>query len=513
MFDSLSEKLEGVFRGLTGRGKLTPADIDRAMEEVERALIEADVNLRVTQEFIASIREEAVGEAVLSGLNPGQQVVKIVNDKLIETLGGEASKIKFAQQGPTIIMLVGLQGSGKTTHVAKIARMLRKTQGKKPLMVACDTQRPAAIEQLQTLGRQLSIPVYSEGTEPKPPQIAKNALAEARKLGNDVVLIDTAGRLQIDEPLMAELEQVKANTKPHEILLVVDAMTGQEAVNVAQEFNRRVGLTGIIITKMDGDTRGGAALSVRAVTGVPIMYMGTGEKTDAIEPFYPDRIASRILGMGDVLTLIEKAQQAYDEEEAKRLQEKMKKGSFDLEDFVEQLRKLRNMGPLGGLLGLLPGVGKQMKELRNALETPEAERELRRTEAMVMSMTKDERHNPDLIDASRRKRIAKGSGVQVADVNALLQQFRGMRQMMKDMSRGGTPNMSALMGGGGGGGVQGAVNSRKTQMQRPVDPLAAFKSGRPPTPGSGPAAGSSSPSRPPTAPGAGQYRPPKKKKK
>jgi signal recognition particle subunit SRP54 len=274
-----------------------------------------------------------------------------------------------------------------------------------------------------------------------------------------------------------------------------------------------VGLTGIIITKMDGDTRGGAALSVRAVTGVPIMYMGTGEKTDAIEPFYPDRIASRILGMGDVLTLIEKAQQAFDEEEAKRLQEKMKKGSFDLEDFVEQLRKLRNMGPLGGLLGLLPGVGKQMKELRNALETPEAERELRRTEAMVMSMTKDERHNPDMIDASRRRRIAKGSGVQVADVNALLQQFRGMRQMMKDMSRGGTPNMSALMGGGGGGGVQGAVNSRKTQVQRPVDPLAAFKSGRPPTPGSSPAAGNGSPSRPPTAPGAGQYRPPKKKKK
>ncbi|MEI7556836.1 signal recognition particle protein [Candidatus Chlorohelix sp.] len=479
MFDTLSDKLEGVFRGLTGRGSISPEDIKKAMNEVERALIEADVNLRVTRSFIAAIEEEAVGEKVLKGLNPGQQVVKIVNDKLIEVLGGENEKLITSPQAPTIIMMVGLQGSGKTTHVAKLARMLRKG-GKRPLMVACDTQRPAAVDQLQTLGKQLNIPVYSEGTEPRPPEIAKRALDAARKGGNDVIILDTAGRLQIDDALMTELEEVKGNTKPHEILLVVDAMTGQESVNVAEEFNRRVGLTGVILTKMDGDARGGAALSVRAVTGVPIKFMGTGEKTDAIEPFYPDRIASRILGMGDILTLIEKAQQQFDEAEAQKLQEKMKKGSFDLEDFVDQLRKIRKMGSLSGLLGLLPGVGKQMKELRNALETPEAERELSRTEAIVMSMTKNERHNPDLIDSSRRKRIAKGSGVQVSDVNNLLQQFRTMRQMMRSMGKGEMPNMGALMGGGGGaGGGFGGVNSRKSNQPKQVDPLAAYKSGKP----------------------------------
>jgi signal recognition particle subunit SRP54 len=449
--------------------------------------------------------EEAVGEKVLKGLNPGQQVVKIVNDRLIEVLGGEEAKLNVAPQPPTIIMFVGLQGSGKTTHVAKLARLLRKG-GKKPLLVACDTQRPAAIDQLQTLGKQLNIPVYSEGTEPRPPEIAKRAIIEARKAGNDIVIIDTAGRLQIDEVLMQELEQVRDNVKPHEVLLAVDAMTGQESVNVAETFNKRVGLTGIILTKMDGDARGGAALSVRAVTGVPIKYIGTGEKTDAIEPFFPDRIASRILGMGDILTLIEKAQAEFDESEAIALQEKMKKGSFDLEDFVQQLRRIRKMGPLSGLLGLLPGVGKQMKEIRNALETPEAERELRRTEAMVLSMTQKERRNPDIIDASRRRRIARGSGVQVSDVNQLLQQFRGMRDMMKQASRGGGFNPAAMMGGGGAG-MPGAVNSRKAAPPpRPVDPLAAFRGGKPQVGG----AGGNSP-RPGGAPGA--PRPPKKKKK
>jgi signal recognition particle subunit SRP54 len=470
MFESLSDKLENVFRDLTGRGKIGPDDIKRAMVEVRRALIEADVNFRVVSEFIKDIEEEAVGEKVLSGLNPGQQVIKIVNDKLVELLGGESTGLNLTPP-LTTIMVIGLQGTGKTTTIAKLANYL-KSQGQRPLLVAGDIYRPAAITQLQTLGTQIGVPVYTEGTNP-PPNIAQNAIQEARRNSNSVVIIDTAGRLQIDEPLMVELEEIKRRVKPTEILLVVDAMTGQEAVNVAGEFNRRVGITGILMTKMDGDARGGAALSVRAVTNVPIKFMTTGEKVDALEPFFPDRIASRILGMGDVLTLIEKAQQAVDEEEALRLQEKMKKGNFDLEDFLKQMRSIRKMGPLGGLLGLLPGVGKQMKELRNALETPEAERELKRTEAMITSMTLAERRNPELIDASRRRRIAKGSGTQVSDVNALLQQFRTMRQMMREMGRGGNMGMNQMIGGPGG-----MVNSRKAPPPRQVDPLAQFKGGR-----------------------------------
>jgi signal recognition particle subunit SRP54 len=534
MFETLSERLEGTFRSLTGRGKLTEDDIRKAMTEVRRALLEADVNTIVAEEFVKDVTEAALGSQILTSLTPGQQVIKIVSDQLTELLGGETEEgegtgnaLNIAKAPPTIIMLVGLQGSGKTTTIGKLALALRQ-QKHRPLLVAGDVYRPAAIEQLQTLGQQLDIPVYSEGTQVAPPLIAQHAIAQARKNNNSVVLVDTAGRLQIDEPLMEELQRIKAEVNPHEILLVVDAMSGQESVNVAMEFNRRVGITGLIITKMDGDARGGSALSVRAVTGVPIKYMGVGEKLDALEPFYPDRIAQRILGMGDILSLIERAQAAYDEEEAKKLQEKMRKGKFDLEDFLSQMRNLKKMGPLGGLLGMLPGMGKQMKEMRNALNTPEAEAQLRRTEAIVLSMTKKERQEPDIINASRRRRIATGSGTTVADVNELLQQFRGMRQMMQMMGKGGGMNMANLgsmlgnMGGGMPPGMAGGMGmgggAPRKQIQAPRDPLADFKKGPRPVgpngsrPGSGKPAGGL-PVRAGSAPGAGQMRPPKKKKK
>ncbi len=543
MFETLSERLEGTFRSLTGRGKLTEDDIRRAMAEVRRALLEADVNTIVAEEFVKDVTESALGSQILTSLTPGQQVIKIVNDKLTELLGGEteegegkANELNMSKTPPTVIMLVGLQGSGKTTTVGKLALALRQ-QKHRPLLVAGDIYRPAAVEQLQTLGRQLDIPVYSEGTEVAPPLIAQHAIAQARKNNNTVVIVDTAGRLQIDEPLMQELQRIKAAVNPHEILLVVDAMAGQESVNVAMEFNKQVGITGLIITKMDGDARGGSALSVRAVTGVPIKYMGVGEKLDALEPFYPDRIAQRILGMGDILSLIERAQSTYDEEEAKKLQEKMRKGKFDLEDFLAQMRNLKKMGPLSGLLGMLPGMGKQMKEMRNSLNTPEAESSLRRTEAIVLSMTKKERQEPDIINASRRRRIATGSGTTVADVNELLQQFRGMRQMMQMMGKGGGMNMANLgsmlgnMGGGMPSGMGGGMpgmggGGPKKQVQAPRDPLADFrKASRPvgPTGSSKPAGNGNSAPRPggggglPVrsggAPGAGQVRPPKKKKK
>ena len=541
MFETLSERLEGTFRSLTGRGKLTEDDIRRAMVEVRRALLEADVNTIVAEEFVKDVTDAALGSQILTSLTPGQQVIKIVNDKLTELLGGETeegegndNELVMSKTPPTVIMLVGLQGSGKTTTVGKLALALRQKKHR-PLLVAGDVYRPAAVDQLQTLGRQLDIPVYSEGTQVAPPVIAQHAIAQARKNNNSVVIVDTAGRLQIDEPLMQELQTIKATIQPHEILLVVDAMAGQESVNVAMEFNRRVGITGLIITKMDGDARGGSALSVRAVTGVPIKYMGVGEKLDALEPFYPDRIAQRILGMGDILSLIERAQATYDEEEAKKLQEKMRKGKFDLEDFLSQMRNLKKMGPLSGLLGMLPGMGKQMKEMRNALNTPEAEAQLRRTEAIVLSMTKKERQEPDIINASRRRRIANGSGTTVADVNELLQQFRGMRQMMQMMGKGGGMNMNNLgsmlgnMGGGmppGMGGMpgMGGGGAPRKQVQAPRDPLADFKKGpRPVAPGSSKPAGNGAgaprpaggglPVRTGGAPGAGQNRPPKKKKK
>ncbi len=539
MFESLSERLEGTFRTLTGRGKLTEDDIRKAMVEVRRALLEADVNTIVAEEFVNDVTEEALGSQILTSLTPGQQVIKIVNDKLVELLGGEdeeTTKLNIQKTLPTVIMMVGLQGSGKTTTVGKLALALRQQKpAHRPLLVAADIYRPAAIDQLQTLGRQLDIPVYSEGTEVAPPLIAQHAIAQAKKNNNTVVIIDTAGRLQIDAPLMQELQQIKQDVQPHEILLVVDAMTGQESVNVAMEFNRQVGISGLIVTKMDGDARGGSALSVRAVTGVPIKYMGVGEKLDALEQFYPDRIAQRILGMGDILTLIEKAQEVYNEEEAKKLQEKMKKGKFDLEDFLNQMKTMRKMGPLGGILGLLPGVGKQMKELRNALETPEAEQQLKRTEAIILSMTKKERQEPEVINASRRRRIANGSGTTVADVNDLLQQFKVMRQMMQQMGKGGGMNMGnlgSMLGGMGGGmpagmggmaGMGGGGGSKRVAPPPPRDPLADFRRGaRPVGPSGSPRPVPSLPPKPGTptgapsrvtGPGPGAMRPPKKKKK
>ena len=535
MFETLSERLEGTFRALTGRGKLSEDDIRKAMVEVRRALLEADVNTIVAEEFVTDVTDEALGSQILTSLTPGQQVIKIVNDKLVELLGGEdeegegnANKLNLQKTPPTIIMMVGLQGSGKTTTVGKLALALKGLKpAQRPLLVAADVYRPAAVDQLQTLGQQLNIPVYSEGTNVAPPIIAQHALEQARKNNNTVVIIDTAGRLQIDEPLMQELQEIKQNLNPHEVLLVVDAMSGQESVNVAMEFNRRVGITGLVVTKMDGDARGGSALSVRAVTGVPIKYMGVGEQMDAFEPFYPERIAQRILGMGDILTLIERAQAAFDEEETRKLQEKMKKGKFDLEDFLNQMRAMRKMGPLGGILGMLPGMGKQIKEMRNALDTPEAEAQLRRTEALILSMTKKERAEPEIINASRRRRIAAGSGTTVADVNDLLQQFKMMRQMTQMMGKGGGMNMGnlgSMMGNmmNGPTGMTGPAGGPKRIAPPPRDPLADFRKG-----GAGPARpanGNGGPPRPPSSAGSGlpprpagggglPPRPPKKKKK
>jgi signal recognition particle subunit SRP54 len=517
MFDTLTDKLQSVFSGLGDR-KLNADDIKKAMSEVNRALIEADVNSKVARQFTSEVEKEAAGQQVFSGLKPAQQVIGIVNDKLIEMLGGESNGLQLAKVPPTIIMLVGLQGSGKTTQIGKLALHL-KNEGHRPLLVACDVYRPAAIEQLQTLGKQVNVPVFSEGSQVAPPTIAQHALATARQNNNDVILIDTAGRLQIDEALMTELEEMKKRVNPTEVFLIVDALTGQEAVNVAGEFNRRVGLTGVIMTKMDGDARGGAALSVRSVTGVPIKFIGVGEKLDALEAFHPDRIASRILGMGDVITLFEKAKALYNEEETRKLQEKMKKGKFDLEDFLEQMRKMRNMGPLGSLLGLLPGVGKQIKELRNQLESPEAERDLKRIEAIILSMTKKERSTPEVINASRRRRIAAGSGTSVADVNGLLNQFKSMREMMQMMTtnKNAMANPLGMMSGGFGGPSSGMGLSKRelAKGNRPVDPLKDFKktgsgSVRPSNGNGATPVGTPVGSRPG---GSGPARPAKKKKK
>jgi signal recognition particle subunit SRP54 len=444
MFESLSDRLQGLFQRLGNRGRLTEKDIDEAMREVRRALIEADVNLTVVKEFVAAVKERSLGAEVLRSLSPGQQVIKIVHEELIRLLGEEQVPLVRASQPPTVIMLVGLQGSGKTTHAAKLGLQLRK-QGQQPLLVAADIYRPAAVTQLQTLGKQLNLPVYDEGTTAQPPQIVERALRVARDKGNATVIIDTAGRLQINEQLMQELEDVKAVAKPQEILLVADAMTGQEAVNVAREFNERVALTGVIMTKMDGDARGGAALSIRRVTGVPIKYLGTGEKTDALEAFHPDRLASRILGMGDVLSLIERAQEQYDVEQAKAMEKKVLSGSFDLEDFLNQLQQVKQMGPLGQLLEMVPGLGAAARKQ----DVQVSDDDLKHIEAIIRSMTPEERHNPQLVKGSRRRRIAKGSGTQVHEVNELLNQFRQMQKMMAQFGKGGLPGM------GGPGGKRG----------------------------------------------------------
>jgi signal recognition particle subunit SRP54 len=435
VFDSLSEKLNAVFKKLSGKGKLSEADVDAALREVRLALLEADVNFKVVKEFLARVRERAIGEEVMRSLSPAQMVVKIVNEELIKTLG-EPAKIDLSGEPPHVVMLVGLQGSGKTTTAAKLALQLRKHQ-QKPLLVAADTRRPAAIQQLQTLGKQLDIPVHSEGNTVPPPNICANARKRASDGAYSVVLLDTAGRLHIDDEMMRELEEVKAKAKPQEILLVVDAMTGQEAVRVADEFNKRVGLTGLILTKVDGDARGGAALSVRSVTGVPIKYLAVGEKTDALEAFYPDRLASRILGMGDVLTLIEKAQETIDQEAAQKAVEKFLRAQFTFEDFLEQLQAIKKMGPLSQILGMVPGLNQVTKDLPADV----TDKQMKRIEAIIHSMTREERVRPEVLNGSRRKRIALGSGTSVQEVNQLVSQFKQMQRMMQQLKSGKTRGM------------------------------------------------------------------------
>src|SRR5690349_393670 len=433
MFETLTDRLNETFARLGKKGRLTEQDVDDAMREVRRALLEADVNFKVAKDFVAAVRVRAVGQDVLHSLTPAQTVIGIANEELIRVLGEEGQGLLPPDRPPQILMLVGLQGSGKTTHAAKLAVHLRKG-GRNPLLVAADVYRPAAIDQLQALGKQISIPVYEEGTGRNPVDIAANALQFARERGYNPVIIDTAGRLQIDDRLMQELVNIRDRVHPTETLLVADAMTGQEAVSVAQSFNERVGATGLILTKMDGDARGGAALSIRAVTGVPIKFIGTGEKVDAntIEPFYPDRLASRILGMGDVLSLIERAEQIYDEEQAKKMEKKLRKGSFDFEDFLGAMQQMRKLGPLQQILAMIPGMGQMARD-----EELVSEKDMKRIEAIIFSMTRQERRNPDMIKGRRKERIAKGSGTQLQDVTALVSQFKQMQRMMKKIGGGG----------------------------------------------------------------------------
>ena len=424
-FDSLSEKLGNIFKKLRSRGKLSEADVKEVMREIRMALLSADVNYKVAKDFVAQVSERALGADVLESLTPAQQVIKIVNEELTSFMGGENDKIRFSSKPPTVVMLCGLQGAGKTTHAAKFA-LYFKNMGKRPLLVACDIYRPAAILQLQVMGEKAGVPVFTmpEGTDPV--TIAKNAVSYAKDHGYDMVFIDTAGRLHIDEILMTELRNIKAAVEPREIILTVDAMTGQDAVNVAKSFDEALDITGVLLTKTDGDTRGGAALSVKYVTGKPIKFIGTGEKLGDIEPFHPDRIASRILGMGDVLSLIEKAEQSYDEKKARALEEKIRENKMDLNDFLDNMRQLKNMGPLEQIIGMLPGVNKQ------ALRGAEIdEKQISHTEAIILSMTGHERENPEIINASRKKRIAAGCGLRVEDVNRLLKSFEKMKTMMK----------------------------------------------------------------------------------
>ena len=422
-FEGLSEKLQNVFKKLSGRGKLSEKDVKEAMREVKLALLEADVNFLVVKDFVKKVSARATGQEVLESLTPGQQVIKIVNDELTALMGSEQSKVAFAPKPPTVYMLVGLQGAGKTTMCGKLAAYLKKQYGRSPLLVACDIYRPAAIKQLQVVGEKLSIPVFERGQE-NPVETAKAAVAEAERLGLDLVIIDTAGRLHVDEAMMQELVNVKEAVHPTEILLTVDAMTGQDAVNVAKTFNELLDVSGVILTKLDGDTRGGAAISVRAVTGKPIKFSGVGEKLTDIEPFHPDRMASRILGMGDVLSLIEKAQENFDQKKAEELAKKMVKNQFTLEDFLEQMQQMKNMGSMQDMLAMLPG-GSKLGDLQVD------EKALARTEAIILSMTPAERQNPDLINGSRRKRIARGCGLQIQDVNRLLNQYEQSRKLMK----------------------------------------------------------------------------------
>lgn len=429
-FEGLADRLQNTIQKIRGKGKVSEADVKEMMREVRLALLEADVNFKVVKDFVKKVSERAVGQEVLKSLTPGQQIIKIVNEELTELMGGEQSKIAASNRPPTVIMMVGLQGAGKTTTSGKLANLLRKKYNRKPLLVAADIYRPAAIKQLETLGKQLDMPVFSLGDQVSPVEIARQAIVKAKEEHHDYVLIDTAGRLHVDEALMGELKDIKELTKPDEIFLVVDAMTGQDAVNVAQSFNEQLGLTGVVLTKLDGDTRGGAALSIRAVTQTPIKFVGLGEKLDALEPFYPERMASRILGMGDVLTLIEKAQANVDEEKAKELEQKMRTATFTLEDFLDQLGQVRNLGPLDELLKMMPGANK-IKGLNN-LQIDE--KQIAHVEAIIRSMTTLEKNNPEILNAKRKNRIAKGSGRSVTEVNRLLKQFEDMKKMMKQMT-------------------------------------------------------------------------------
>ncbi|MBO7340233.1 MAG: signal recognition particle protein [Lachnospiraceae bacterium] len=428
-FESLTDKLQNIFKNLRGKGRLTEEDVKTALKEVKMALLEADVNFKVVKQFVKSVEERAIGQDVMNGLNPGQMVIKIVNEEMIALMGSETTEVQF-QPGKaiTVIMMAGLQGAGKTTATAKLAGKLRQ-KGKKCLLVACDVYRPAAVEQLHVNGNKIGIDVFDMGTDVKPVEIAKEALKHAEKNGHNVVILDTAGRLHVDEDMMAELQEIKANVTVHQTLLVVDAMTGQDAVNVANEFDQKVGVDGVILSKMDGDTRGGAALSIKAVTGKPILYVSMGEKLTDMEQFYPDRMANRILGMGDVLTLIEKAQEAIDidEDKSRDMADRMKKGKFDFEDYLESMKQMRNMGGLTSILGMLPGMGVKPSELEGMVD----EKQMKQMEAIVLSMTKQERRNPKLLNPQRKFRIAKGAGVDVAMVNRFIKQFEQTQKMMK----------------------------------------------------------------------------------
>jgi len=442
MFEALTGKLTAVFDKLGRRGKLSEGDIDEALRQVRLALLEADVNFKVVKEFLSRVRERALGAEVLRSLTPAQQIIKIVNEELITILGGEPARLAPGADVPPVALLVGLQGSGKTTTAVKLGLQL-KHAGQRPLLVAADTRRPAAIEQLTILGRQQDIPVYAEDPSVPSAVICRHALSEAKDKGLTWVIVDTQGRLHVDEALMQELAEMKSLLRPSEVLLTVDAMIGQDAVRVAQEFHSRIGLTGLILTKMDGDARGGAALSIRFVTGVPIKYLGTGEKMDALEVFYPDRLASRILGMGDMLTLIERAEETFDQQQVKKLEGKMRTGGFDLEDLLEQMRQLHKMGSLGHLLEMIPGASRFTARLSD----DESEKQLKKTEAIILSMTYEERHNPAIIDGRRRSRIARGSGTTSKDVNQLLNQFREVQKLTKSLTRGKMPkNMGPMFG-------------------------------------------------------------------
>ncbi len=427
-FESLSEKLNGIFKKLRGKGRLSQSDVKEAMRQVRMVLLEADVSYKVVKDFVKDVTEKASGQEILESLNPAQMVIKIVNDEMTALMGGQAAKLNYSSKVPSVVMVVGLQGAGKTTNTAKLAALIKKQQNKRPLLAACDVYRPAAIKQLETVGAQVGVPVFQMG-QSDPVDIAKAAIEHARRHGNDLVFLDTAGRLHIDEALMDELKRIKAAVDPAEILLTVDAMTGQDAVNAAAAFDEALGITGVMLTKLDGDARGGAALSVRAVTGKPIKFVGTGEKLDAIEVFHPDRMASRILGMGDVLTLIEKAEQAVDQKKAAEMAEKLMKSRFTLQDYLEQLRSMKDMGDIDDILGMVPGL--DARALKGAKIDPKA---MARTEAIILSMTARERANPAILNASRKKRIAAGSGTSVVEINRLLKGFDAMNAMMKQMS-------------------------------------------------------------------------------